>query len=63
MYRCMFAAGCSLVLGLVYGYGAGLLADEGGLWGLSAGTGAMSGALFTLTVSARWRRVYEARGG
>lgn len=49
--RSAFAAVCSLVLAGVFAWCAGWLRNEGGLWVLSGGVGALYGALFTLTVS------------
>jgi len=49
--RSMFAAICAICLAGVFGWCAGYLRSERGLWVLSAGTGGLYGALFTLSVS------------
>ncbi|ORY26479.1 major facilitator superfamily domain-containing protein [Naematelia encephala] len=49
LYRSMYAAICSLILGAVFTFGAAVLTSERGLWVFSGGVGLMYGALFTLT--------------
>lgn len=49
--RSTFAALCALALAAVLAWSAAWLEDEPRLWVLSAGTGMLYGALFTLTVS------------
>jgi hypothetical protein len=51
MSRSVFAALSAVLLALIFGWCAGYLQTERGLWVLSAGTGGLYGALFTLTVS------------
>lgn len=51
LLRTSFNALCALLLAGVFGWSAGWLESERGLWVLSAGTGIMYGAIFTLTVS------------
>lgn len=60
--RSAFAAVCSLVLAGVFAWCAGWLGNEGGLWVLSGGVGALYGALFTLTVSSAWSSVLHDPG-
>jgi len=49
--RSLFAALCAVLLAGIFGWSAGYLQSEKGLWVLSAGTGGFYGALFTLSVS------------
>lgn len=49
MPRSIFAAISAVILAAVFGWSAGFLKSERGLWVLSAGTGGLYGALFTLT--------------
>lgn len=49
--RSMYAALCCVFMAAVFGWSAGLLETERGLWVLSGGTGSLYGALFTLAVS------------
>ena len=49
--RSMYAALSALLLAGVFGWSSGFLKTERGLWVLSAGTGGLYGALFTLSVS------------
>lgn len=51
--RSVYAAICAVMLAAVFGWCAGYLQTESGLWVLSAGTGGLYGALFTLSVSPR----------
>jgi hypothetical protein len=51
MSRSIFAALCAILLAAVFGWCSGYLRTEKGLWVLSAGTGGLYGALFTLSVS------------
>jgi len=51
MSRSVFAALCAILLAAVFGWCSGYLKTERGLWVLSAGTGGLYGALFTLSVS------------
>jgi hypothetical protein len=51
MSRSIFAALCAILLAGVFGWCSGYLRTERGLWALSAGTGGLYGALFTLSVS------------
>lgn len=51
LLRTSFNALCAILLAGVFAWSAGWLESERGLWVLSAGTGVMYGALFTLTVS------------
>ena len=50
LLRGTFNAICAILLAGVFAWSAGWLEGEEGLWVLSAGTGVMYGALFTLTV-------------
>jgi MFS family permease len=49
LLRASFNAMCAVLLAGVFAWSAGALQSEEGLWVLSAGTGVMYGALFTLT--------------
>lgn len=59
MSRSMFAALCAILLAAVFGWCSGYLKTERGLWVLSAGTGGLYGALFTLSVSSRSFRCHR----
>lgn len=50
--RSMYAAISAAILAAVFGWSSGFLKSEKGLWVLSAGTGGLYGALFTLSVRA-----------
>lgn len=48
--RSLYAAISALLLAAIFGWSSGFLKTERGLWVLSAGTGGLYGALFTLSV-------------
>lgn len=48
--RSLYAAISAMILAAIFGWSSGFLKSERGLWVLSAGTGGLYGALFTLSV-------------